>query len=554
MIRKNPNAWKYRKKAKAQKPIMPRDGATASIIHNEVWAKLHTNDPGVVDALYRLLRFRPEGYRFMPKFKSGAWNGYMSLLKRGTGVLPRGLMARSIARLKELNVDVRVEDRAEVPTPDMQLVAGGSLVELRPYQVDACNRAMAAKQGVFNAATGLGKTEIMAEMIRRLEVRSLIIVSSRDLARQTISRFQDSLTFPLRGVISKGRSLEEGLYGIMGDESYETGLITVALFQTLARRLMPVCDRCGKAGEIDRVVCSDRTGCGGKLDFTETDQMYEWFEQFGAIHLDECHRASAQTWWPVVNACPAYYRFGYSATPTKSDLITELRIIGATGEIFYEFKAKEAVEEGWLTEPFVALVELNLPDLGEDEDTLYIDSYRDGVVQNVKRNRAIAEIAKITSDQWKVPTLILCNWVEHGREIKRALREIDIRADFVAGGTSTEERLNAMEALGNGSKRCLIATTIFDEGVNIPEIGALILAGGGKAKHKVIQRIGRGLRVVEGKDYLAVFDFMDNHSEKFLWHHSLQRVKAMKTAGFDHEVLTMKELRARMVKDDIRPS
>ncbi len=525
---------------------MPRAGATASMIYNEVWAKLYTNDPGVVDAIYRLLRFRPEGYRFMPKFKSGAWNGYMSLLKRGTGVLPRGLMARSIERLRELDVEVKVKGRAELPMPDEHLMDGKSLIELRPYQVDACNRAMAAEQGVFDAATGLGKTEIMAEMIRQLEVRSLIIVSSRDLARQTVRRFQDSLEFP--------NGHDSFIYGIMGDDSDETGMITVALFQTLARRLMPVCERCGKAGEIDRLYCSDRTGCGGELDFTETDRMYGWLDQFDAIHLDECHRASAQTWWPVVNACQAYYRFGYSATPTKSDLITELRIIGATGEIFYEFKAQEAVEEGWLTKPFVALVDMELPDLGEDEDSLYIDSYRDGIVQNVKRNRGIAEIAKITSEQWKVPTLILCNWVEHGREIKRALREIGVRTDFMSGQASTEERLAAMEALGDGSKRCLIATTIFDEGVNVPEIGALILAGGGKAKHKVIQRIGRGLRVVEGKDYLAVFDFMDSHSDKFLWHHSLQRVKAMKSAGFDRQVLTMPELRARMSAGDIRPS
>ncbi len=532
---------------------MPLPGATARLVHNEVWAKLKTDDPGVQDAAYRLLRFRPDGYVFMSKFKSGAWDGWISLYKGSAGTFPGGLLGRVSARLTELGVDVDVEDRAQPPLVAPELAGGINLKELRPYQIEAADCAMEARRGVFEAATGTGKTEIMAEMIRRTACRSLIIVASRDLAWQTIERFAGSereaqtLEFPNAPV--------NGLYGIVGDDHETPGLVTAALYQTLVRRLMPVCLRCDAQGELEQRTCNVKKGgkrCGGDLDFTETEYVREWLASFDAIHLDECHRAPAKTWWPVVNSCPAYWRFGYSATPFKSDPITELKLVGATGEIMYSFPARQAIDEGYLTEPFVATVDPNFASMGDDEDTRYIDSYRNGIVEHVKRCRVIAEIAKGTSEGWNVPTLILVQWTEQGRNIKRALREIDVRAEFISGTAPTEKRRDVMHAMDDGRLNCVIATTIFDEGVNVPAIGALILAGGGKARHKVVQRIGRGLRVVEGKEYLAVFDIWDGHGDKYLVKHARQRLRAVKDAGYDQETLTPKQVMARIKKGDIR--
>ncbi len=524
----------------------------ARLVHNEVWAKLQTDDPGVEDAAYRLLRFRPDGYAFMPKFKSGAWDGYISLYKGSAGTFPGGLLGRVSERLTELDVDVDIEDRTQPPLVAPELAGGINLKELRPYQIEAADCAMTAKRGVFEAATGTGKTEIMAEMIRRTACRSLIVVASRDLAWQTIERFEGSkrevqtLEFP--------NAPEHGLYGIVGDDQQTPGLVTAALYQTLVRRLMPVCLRCDAQGELEQRTCNVKKGgkrCGGDLDFTETEYVREWLASFDALHLDECHRGAAKTWWPIVNSCPAYWRFGYSATPFKSDPITELKLVGATGEIMYSFSARKAIDEGYLTEPFVITVDPNFSLLLDEEK--YIDSYRDGIVEHVKRCRLIAEIAQGTSEGWGVPTLILVQWTEHGRNIKRALREIGVRAEFISGTAPTAKRRDVMHAMDDGRLNCVIATTIFDEGVNVPAIGALILAGGGKARHKVVQRIGRGLRVVEGKEYLAVFDIWDSHSEKYLLQHSRQRLGAVKDADYAHETLTPKQVMARIKKGDVRP-
>lgn len=505
----------------------------------------------MVEAISQLIRFRPEGYYFMPKYQRGLWDGYVSLYKRRERVFPGGLMWRVVDHLCELGVDVTIQDRSQPPLLEPLLVDGTNSTELREYQLDAVACAEAAKRGVFDAATGLGKTEIMGEMIRRLGTRALIVVASRDLAWQTIKRFQKTLTFP--------HADPDGLYGIVGDSIDQPGLITAALYQTLHGWLMPVCERCGRSGELDRSTCqvkiSARRRCDGDLDFTRSEETREWLATFDSIHLDEGHRCPAKTWWPIVNACPAYWRFGYSATPFKSDPVTELKLVAATGEVFYTFKAKEAVEAGWLTKPVVTVVKPAFPAIHDESDEVrYIDAYRDDLVEHEKRNRLIADIAAGTSRDWGVPTLILVQWIAHGKNIRRSLRQLDLKVDFVSGSATTAQRQAALQALGDGTIKCLISTTIFDEGVDVPEIGALILAGGGKAGHRVIQRIGRGLRVVAGKEYLAVFDIWDDHSPKHLLKHSRSRLQAVKDAGFEHQELTPEDVLARIGSGDVRSS
>jgi len=75
----------------------------------------------------------------------------------------------------------------------------------------------------------------------------------------------------------------------------------------------------------------------------------------------------------------------------------------------------------------------------------------------------------------------------------------------------------------------LIASSIYDEGVDLPEVNVLIKASGGKSEVKTIQQVGRGLR--PKKEKLIVYDFNDMNS-KFLSAHSKKRIKTYKQEGF----------------------
>jgi superfamily II DNA or RNA helicase len=110
---------------------------------------------------------------------------------------------------------------------------------------------------------------------------------------------------------------------------------------------------------------------------------------------------------------------------------------------------------------------------------------------------------------------------------------------YVAGRHKLAERNEMKVSLETGALKVLVATTVFDEGVNAPGIGALVLAGGGKAQHRLKQRLGRGMRLSEGKTELAVIDFYDTHS-KLMWIHSEARKAAYKSdpAGYTVEVIS----------------
>lgn len=71
-----------------------------------------------------------------------------------------------------------------------------------------------------------------------------------------------------------------------------------------------------------------------------------------------------------------------------------------------------------------------------------------------------------------------------------------------------------------------VHNTLADEGLDLPALDAVILAGGGKSYVKAFQRVGRALRLYPGKTKAYVIDFYDD--SKYLRKHSNRRIKLYK--------------------------
>jgi superfamily II DNA or RNA helicase len=103
---------------------------------------------------------------------------------------------------------------------------------------------------------------------------------------------------------------------------------------------------------------------------------------------------------------------------------------------------------------------------------------------------------------------------------------------FLDGAKSSKKRLAAIDSMKNGEFDIMIASKIFDQGIDIPELDALILAGSGKSSGRALQRIGRVIRKHEGKEKAIVVEFFDNC--KYLRSHSEARIKVYKSEpGFN---------------------
>ena len=107
----------------------------------------------------------------------------------------------------------------------------------------------------------------------------------------------------------------------------------------------------------------------------------------------------------------------------------------------------------------------------------------------------------------------------------------ELRYDIATGATPVLRREEMLEQLAAGELDCVIGTTVFDEGIDVPEIGALTLAAAGKSEIKFFQRIGRGLRRKTDGSILWVFCPYDVQ-HRVLQRHSRMTLKMVKKDGF----------------------
>jgi superfamily II DNA or RNA helicase len=77
---------------------------------------------------------------------------------------------------------------------------------------------------------------------------------------------------------------------------------------------------------------------------------------------------------------------------------------------------------------------------------------------------------------------------------------------------------------------------IFQEGIDIPALRSVIIGTGGKSTIASLQRIGRGMRMAEGKHEFEVWDVLDQ-GQKWLKAHALGRFQAYGREG--HEVVVL---------------
>jgi len=77
----------------------------------------------------------------------------------------------------------------------------------------------------------------------------------------------------------------------------------------------------------------------------------------------------------------------------------------------------------------------------------------------------------------------------------------------------------------------IISTQVFDQGIDIPAMNAMVLAIGTKRYRRAIQRIGRILRPKEGSNEVYVLDF-DDRTHYFLENHSKYRRWIYAMEGF----------------------
>ena len=246
------------------------------------------------------------------------------------------------------------------------------------------------------------------------------------------------------------------------------------------------------------------------------------------ILVSNCHHCAADTCLKTSVMCKeAYYRIGVSATPWRddgSDMLIEAILNRRNHE--NDINASKLIQLGYLVKPTIYFVPVH----GFFKGKNYQDLYEKAIVDNTPRNKMVCKIAYQLHKRNRT-ILVLIKLVRHGEflrdkllhiigETKQNVKFIDPKSgledtlevaniEFLSGKDSTKQRQAVIEGVKQGVCKILIASTIGDEGLDLPNLDTLILAGAGKSSTRAFQRIGRVLRLYTGKTKAFVFDFDD---------------------------------------------
>jgi superfamily II DNA or RNA helicase len=351
-------------------------------------------------------------------------------------------------------------------------------ITLRPDQVELVNEALRIKRGVVKAPTRTGKTIIQYAIVSAYTgANTLFLAHTKDLVNQ------------------------------LADEGERFGF-NVARF---------VGDRKDfDWAEKDQIVVMTRQSCANLIK-----RKHPISEYFNMIIIDEAHHVTSPDgqYAKILTHIKAPLRYGFTATmPDNAE--SSLSLEGYVGPLVGELTIKEAIDKDILVKPKMLIKKA--PHSRIPIQTKYSDVYDRGIVNNLNRNKMIAEVAKEYVDNGS-SVLILVNKILHGSNVEEQLREISVPAYYVQGETETAVRDWVKRNLIAKRIMCVIATTVWKEGINIPSLNVCINAGGGKSEISTLQSVGRSLTKTEGKDHAVIVDLFDP-SHHYLISHFGERV------------------------------
>lgn len=383
--------------------------------------------------------------------------------------LPRGAI-QTLRRLAVVEGDiVHCDDQRLVPS---ERLPGLPDPPLRPYQERAVAAMVSVTQGAVVVPCGGGKTRIGIGTLARLATPTVILVHTLDLGEQWRAQLRELL-----GVEA----------GLVGDGEEAVAPITLALIQTLTR-WEPV--------RLDRFLAG-----------------------FGLLLVDEAHHCPSTTFRAVVDRCPARYRFGLTATPEREDGLSPLLDL-FLGQAVATVTHDELVAAGVLRLPEVRAIETGFSfayESAEDYARLLEALVRDG-----DRNALIAGQVAAEARAGHL-CLVLSGRLDHCETIAGLLDAHGVRAELLTGLVKKERRTELLAEARAGRVSVLVATTLADEGLDLPALSRVFLTYPGRARGRTLQRLGRLMRTHPGKTDAVLFDFVDRKVPVLRRHHVERR-------------------------------
>ncbi len=340
------------------------------------------------------------------------------------------------------------------------------------YQEEAVQKMVAAKGGILIGGTGSGKTNCGIEIIHRIGKKFLWLTHTKDLVRQSYERMKKLYPNMQIGTVGDGK-IEFGVDG------------TIATVQTMV---------------------------------TLDKDLYK--NDFDIVMVDECHHVSGspelmKMFAKVVEAIPARYKYGITASEKRNDSLTKTiyTILGTNpnGEFAPVWRINRE-DTNTLTAEHIK-IELDTPfsyDMLNADGTFNYVGLVDYLANCEERNKAILDkIEEIAADSQR-KQLVLCTRKSQCELLHQELLQRGIASELLIGKVSSKKRETILKEKVDW--QVVVATvSLAKEGLDLPNLNTLHLASCIGNESDTIQSVGRIERCKENKPQPWVFDYVDKN-------------------------------------------
>ena len=289
------------------------------------------------------------------------------------------------------------------------------------------------------------------------------------------------------------------------------------------------------------------------------------------IIFDEAHHLPAETWTAIMlRAKPDAIVWALTATPNHENPLRNMVMEAAFPERFVIDRAR-LLAAGHLVEGKVLMHDVDTPgEFNKEIEAAVVLETRRRVVRfprvnpaehmrraqwqitqeftqkNEKRNDKIVSLAQASIAESR-SSLLLVHSIEHGESLVARIPG----ALLVHSKVGAKTRRQLISDFREGKLLCLAATSLADEGLDVPIASTLVLAAGGRSSGKLEQRAGRILRPYAGKRGGIVHDLLDRGS---IFGHAQARAR-MKTwtkLGYNPEIVG--DVLEESVPEELQPT
>lgn len=357
------------------------------------------------------------------------------------------------------------------------------MYQLRDYQQEAVAQAIKhlteyQKPFIIQAATGAGKSLIIADICHKLDEPVLVLQPSKELLEQNYAKLKS--------------------YGVDDVAIYSASM---------------------KTKEID------------KFTYATIGSIYkkpELFKHFKYVIIDECHQVNPKNlegmYTKFLTAIGCTNICGLTATPYRlvqkyykengmMFYTSHLKMVNRIHPFFfkkiaYKIETQELIDMGYLVPIKYRADEVNWDLLeanstGADFTEESIEKFWDD-----KRLKKLALTIKMI-DQNCQRNLIFCSSIRQAQRAVNMLSDMGVGCALITGDTPPNEREDAVQEFRQGEIRHLVNVGVFTTGFDVPELDCIVLARPTMSLALYYQMVGRGVRIDPGNPdkMLRVYDF-----------------------------------------------